>query len=123
MSKGCVVLQGLLDLAGIYRTWNPQYKSWSVFGQDHVARILLNYPISDTHDAVGDAIKSVRLFSLSQQLQQDPAAWEQAKVRLQAVHLYLCGTVRHDELCMHVLSAQGSVIMCNHVRSAAMLDV
>lgn len=89
LRKLCVEVQGLQDLAGIYRTWNPQYKSWSVFGQDHVARVLLNYPISESHDAVGDAVKSVRLFNLSQQLQQDPTAWEQAKVRLQAVCLRL----------------------------------
>ena len=73
-------LQALLDLAGIYRTWNPKYNSWSVFGQDHVARVLLQYPEAQTHDAVGDALKSVRLFNLSEQLQQDPAAWQQAQV-------------------------------------------
>jgi hypothetical protein len=32
---------GLVDLAGLYRVWNTQYKSWSVFGQDHLARMLL----------------------------------------------------------------------------------
>jgi hypothetical protein len=32
---------GMLDLAGLWRCWNAQYKSWSVFGQDHLARVLL----------------------------------------------------------------------------------
>jgi RNA exonuclease 4 len=32
---------GMIDLAGLFRVFNPQYKSWSVFGQDHLARVLL----------------------------------------------------------------------------------
>lgn len=75
-------MQALLDLAGIYRTWNPKFNSWSVFGQDHVAKLLLNYNTTGSHDAVGDAIKSVRLFKLSEQLKQDPDAWDRAKVAL-----------------------------------------
>lgn len=76
-------LQALLDLAGIYRTWNSKYNNWSVFGQDHVARVLLKYPEAQTHDAVGDALKSICLYNLSRQLQQDPAAWQQAQVNLE----------------------------------------
>ncbi|KAL3132322.1 hypothetical protein ABBQ32_008900 [Trebouxia sp. C0010 RCD-2024] len=72
--------QAMLDLAGVYRTWNRQYNNWSVFGQDHVARVLLNYPEAQTHDAVGDALKSIRLYNLSKQLQQEPALWQQAQV-------------------------------------------
>lgn len=75
-------LQALLDLAGIYRAWNTKFNTWSIFGQDHVARVLMNYPVASSHDAVGDAIKSVRLYNLSQQLQQDPEAWQQAQVCL-----------------------------------------
>ena len=78
----CAV-QALLDLAGIYRAWNVKYNSWSVFGQDHVAKVLLNFPMGETHDAIGDAVKSIRLFNLSQQLQQNPAAWQQTQVSLQ----------------------------------------
>jgi predicted NBD/HSP70 family sugar kinase len=32
---------GMLDLAGLWRVFNAQYSSWSVFGQDHLARVLL----------------------------------------------------------------------------------
>lgn len=78
----------MLDLAGIYRTWNTKYNTWSVFGQDHVARVLLNYPDAQTHDAVGDALKSVRLFNLSNQLQKNPTAWRWAQVKL-ALDAYL----------------------------------
>ena len=28
----------MMDLTGLFRVWNPQYKSWSVFGQDHLAK-------------------------------------------------------------------------------------
>ena len=28
----------MMDLTGLFRVWNPQYKSWSVFGQVGGAR-------------------------------------------------------------------------------------
>ena len=45
--------QGMVDLTGIYRIWNPKYKSYSVFSQDHLCRVLLGFDTSgSTHDAV-----------------------------------------------------------------------
>lgn len=45
--------QQLIDLAGLYRVWNDKYKSWSVFGQDHLAKVLLGWdPDASGHDAV-----------------------------------------------------------------------
>jgi hypothetical protein len=42
----------MMDLTGLFRVWNPQYKSWSVFGQDHLAKVLLNWDTSaGGHDA------------------------------------------------------------------------
>ena len=42
----------MMDLTGLFRVWNPQYKSWSVFGQDHLAKLLLNWDTSaGGHDA------------------------------------------------------------------------
>ena len=42
----------MMDLAGLFRVWNPQYKSWSVFGQDHLAKVLLNWDTGvGGHDA------------------------------------------------------------------------
>lgn len=29
---------GMVDLAGVYRVFNTQYNSWTIFGQDHVVR-------------------------------------------------------------------------------------
>ena len=45
--------QQLMDLTGLFRVWNPQYKSWSVFGQDHLAKVLLQWDTSTAHNAVG----------------------------------------------------------------------
>ncbi len=74
--------QSLVDLTGVYRVWNPRYKSWSVFSQDHLARVLLDWrPDAAGHDAVLDALKSVRLFNLYSQLQASPDAWQSAQVR------------------------------------------
>ena len=50
----------------------------------------MNYPVASSHDAVGDAIKSVRLYNMSQQLQQDPAAWQQAQVRVAVACFTAC---------------------------------
>ena len=47
------VVQGMVDLTGIYRIWNPKYRSYSVFSQDHLCRVLLGFDTSgSTHDAV-----------------------------------------------------------------------
>lgn len=74
--------QSLVDLTGLYRIWNPRYSTWSVFGQDHLARVLLGWDSAGaSHDAVGDAIKSVRLFNLYSQLQGDPTSWQKAQAR------------------------------------------
>jgi RNA exonuclease 4 len=53
-----------------------------VFGQDHVAKVLLGWetgPGAGSHDAVKDAIKSMRLFNYYHQLQATPGAWEGAQ--------------------------------------------
>ena len=75
---------GLIDLAGLYRVWNPKFKSWSMFGQDHMYKVLLPAiapPDDAPHDAVGDAIKSVNLFGLYSQLVAT-GGWEQAQTAL-----------------------------------------
>eukprot|EP00798_Chlamydomonas_sp_ICE-L_P018074 gene18074-24497_t len=81
----------MMDLSGLFRVYNQQYKSFSVFGQDHVAKVLLGWPVLDgtdgavsDHNAVTDAIKSVRLFNYYHQLQTNPSAWEQAQQALLA---------------------------------------
>lgn len=43
----------LMDLTGLYRIWNPKYNTYSVFGQDHLAKVLLQWETGGAHDAVG----------------------------------------------------------------------
>lgn len=76
-----VCLQSMVDLAGLYRVWNPKFNSYSVFGQDHVAKLLLSWNVADGHDAVGDAMKSIALFKLYQRLKPDEKGWTEALVR------------------------------------------
>jgi hypothetical protein len=74
----------MMDLAGLFRIHNPQYDRWTVFGQDHLAKVLLNWDVSGSHDAVGDAIKSVRLFNLHQRARPDAARWAALEAALLA---------------------------------------
>lgn len=75
----------LRDLAGLYRVWNPKYNSWSVFGQDHVAKILLGWDVEGrAHNAVEDACKSIRLFHLFNKLKDTPE-WDKAQAMLLAI--------------------------------------
>jgi RNA exonuclease 4 len=60
---------GMLDLAGLWRVWNAQYNSWSVFGQDHLVKTLLGAEVAAQHDAASDALKSVRMFNYYNWLQ------------------------------------------------------
>ena len=65
----------MVDLAGLLRVWNPQYSSWSVFGQDHLAKTLLGIDRGhDSHNAVTDAVLSMRLFNVFLRVQNDPNA-------------------------------------------------
>uniref|UniRef100_A0A383VQM2 Exonuclease domain-containing protein n=1 Tax=Tetradesmus obliquus TaxID=3088 RepID=A0A383VQM2_TETOB len=72
-----------LDLAGLYRVWNPRYSSYSVFSQDHLVKALLGWDLENSqHNAALDALKSIKLFNLYQQLQRDEQAWQQAQERM-----------------------------------------
>lgn len=70
----------MLDLAGLYRVRNYVHNNWTIFSQDQLAKVLLNWDVEGhSHDAVGDAIKSMRLFKLYLEFQSDAA-------KLQAAH-------------------------------------
>eukprot|EP00878_Enallax_costatus_P044146 GHUV01052401.1.p1 GENE.GHUV01052401.1~~GHUV01052401.1.p1 ORF type:complete len:108 (-),score=33.05 GHUV01052401.1:244-567(-) len=72
-----------MDLAGLYRIWNPRYNSFSVFSQDHLAKVLLGWDLENMqHNAAFDAMKSIKLFNLHQQLQQNGQQWQQAQQAL-----------------------------------------
>ena len=82
------MLYSHMHQAGLYRCWNPKFNSWSVFGQDHVAKVLLGMGSADgqgCHNAVDDAIKSMRLFNYYNRLKASPGALEGAQQALLAV--------------------------------------
>ena len=66
----------MVDLAALLRVYNAKYGSYSYFSQDHYASAWLGIfrTEADTHDAVADAIISMRLFHAYCSLQYDPAA-------------------------------------------------
>ena len=116
--------QSLVDLTGVFRVWNPRFKSWSVFSQDHLARVLLDWgPDATGHNAVLDAVKSVRLFNLYSQLQASPEEWQaaQARARLRAATSWLIiarGDTRRNimQLCqdLHSLHCICSLLFLRH---------
>jgi RNA exonuclease 4 len=72
-----------MDLAGLYRIWNPKYNKATVYSQDHLVKVLLGWDVENTaHNAALDALKSVKLFNLYQQMQADKPAWERAQAAL-----------------------------------------
>jgi RNA exonuclease 4 len=75
----------LIDLCGIWRVFNAQYKSWSVFGQDHLVRCLLATEVAATHDAAGDCVKSVRLYRHWYALKDDDEKLACEKAKLLAI--------------------------------------
>ena len=85
--KEGVDFAGVIDLAGLLRAWNARYGGFTVFSQDHCAKVLLGWDVdAATHDAAWDAVKSVRLFNYYHAVmaQGGPAAWEQAQAALLA---------------------------------------
>ena len=81
--------------------WNEQYKSWSQFAQDHVAKRLLGIDSKDSaHDAATDARKSMQLFHLFNELQaSDPqprAAYYTASL-IQPFHCRTCPGPAHGQ--------------------------
>ena len=72
------------------------------------AQVLLGWDSSGTsHDAVGDAVKSIRLFNLYTALQADPAAWQKAQVRGLATGQLFCRVF--DDVIAHVRKLQAAV--------------
>ncbi|GLC67132.1 hypothetical protein PLESTF_000520800 [Pleodorina starrii] len=64
--KEGVDFEGMQDLQGLYRIWNEKFRSFSVFAQSHLARVLLGWQDPqglNEHDAAEDARKSMALFN------------------------------------------------------------
>lgn len=66
----------MVDLAALLRAWNPKFGSFTMMSQDHYAGVWLGLhrTEADAHDAVADAIISMRLFHAYAAVQHDAAA-------------------------------------------------
>ena len=67
---------GMIDLAALLRAWNPKFGSFTHMSQDHYANVWLGVhrTEADAHDAVADAVLSMRLFHAYVAVQHDAAA-------------------------------------------------
>ena len=67
----------MVDLAGLYKVWNTRYGSWTIFSLEHLANVILGIPPSgQPHNAVDDAVKSIKLFNYYRQFGQNLTIWE-----------------------------------------------
>lgn len=66
----------MVDLAALLRAWNPKFGSYTHMSQDHYASVWLGIHRTevDAHDAVADALISMRLFHAYTAVQHDAAA-------------------------------------------------
>jgi len=63
----------MIDLAALFRVWSDRHQSFTYFGQDHVAACILGEANDGAaHNAVTDAIKSMRLFNTYVELASNP---------------------------------------------------
>lgn len=78
--KEGVDFESMVDLAGLYKFWNDQFHSWSIFSLDHMARVVLGLDSrGGPHNAVGDALKSIRLFNCYRVFSQNRAMMSRVK--------------------------------------------
>jgi|TARA_Y100000994_G_scaffold244160_1_gene243550 RNA exonuclease 4 len=76
--------KGVVDLCGVWRTWNPKFSTYSVFSQDHLVRRLLQgqLELNEKHCAEGDSVKSMKLFQLWRELHHAPEKLQREKEKL-----------------------------------------
>lgn len=76
-TKWCNLQEGsdfhsLIDLVGVWRVFNPKYKTFSLFSLQHECKVVLGTD-EKMHNACADAILSIRLYNRYRQLEQNPA--------------------------------------------------
>ena len=66
----------MIDLSALLRAWNPKFGSFTYLNQDHYANVWLgaSRTEADSHDAVADAVLSMRLLHAYMAIQADPPA-------------------------------------------------
>ena len=71
-----------VDLAALFRVWNQQRNSYTIFSQDHAAKCWLGLSDNRVHDAVTDASISMSLFNAYRHCQWDDNALRQMQVQM-----------------------------------------
>jgi len=61
----------MLDLLGLYRLGNNPNQTFFIWEHDRLATALLGWPDTENYSATADALKTLRLFQLYSQLQND----------------------------------------------------
>lgn len=79
-----VDFESLIDLSGAFRAFNPTYKNYSYFSLQHEARVLLGVSMEGPHNAITDALISIRLYNKFAQIRNNPAEMEAAQKALLA---------------------------------------
>jgi len=75
--------ESMVDLAGLYRVWNTRFHSFTIFSLEHLANVVLGIPLNGCpHNAVDDAIKSIRLFNYYRQFGNNSAIWDKKQSEL-----------------------------------------
>jgi hypothetical protein len=73
----------MIDLAALFRVWSDRHQSFTYFGQDHVAACLLGEGNEGAaHNAVTDAMKSMRLFNMYVDVSRNPEKLAEMQRRL-----------------------------------------
>lgn len=62
----------LIDLAGLFRVWNPMRAEYTSFSQDHCAKVWIGVMNRMHHNAIEDAAISMSLFNAYTMVQYDP---------------------------------------------------
>lgn len=67
----------MIDLAGLYKVWNSKYQSCTVFSLEHLTNVVFGLGSNgQPHNAVDDAIKSIRLHKYYMLHSSNRASWE-----------------------------------------------
>lgn len=95
--------ESLIDLAGAFRVYNETYKSFTYFSLQHEARAILNIPMDVVHNAMNDAIVSIRLFNRYMELKDNPEEFKAAQQQLMSIPIdssFAKKNPHFEEVCM-----------------------
>ena len=88
-----------IDLAALLRVWNTRFRSYTYFSQDHAAAVWLGFERTeqDAHDAVADAVLSMRLLRSYVAVQREPPKVAAMGERMLATPAKASFAKRHPE--------------------------